>query len=252
MICEANRKYVDAFVDGELEAGLMLEVEAHLEGCGSCAALEKLRRDTRREIADIGARTRAPEHLRQRIRSLPSRRRRLRLFAAATAVPLAAAAALLLVFAWGAGRGNGDERLAEVVDDVVQRHARELPLEVRGPDPALAASWFRGKVDFPVRDPGLRLTGASFEGARVSNVRSSQAAQMVYTVDGHRVSLMIFPAGRVSVDGARVVSSGGQDVFVGRRNGFNVAVVFDGDLAYAVSSDLPVPRLISLIGGMSI
>jgi anti-sigma factor RsiW len=251
MTCESSRKYIDTYVDGELEAGLMLEVEAHLEGCGSCAALERLRRDTRREIAALGARTRAPEHLRRRVLSRSARRRRRRLFAAVAAVPLAAAAALLLVLAVN-GSGAGDEQLAEVVDDVVQRHVRELPMEVRGPDPALAASWFRGKVDFPVRDPGLRLTGASFEGARVSSVRSSQAAQMVYTVDGHRVSLMIFPAGRVSVEGARVIRDGDVEFFVGRRNGYNVAVFFDGDLAYAVSSDLPVPRLISLLGGISI
>ncbi len=251
MTCEANRKYIDAYVDGELEAGLMLEVESHLESCGSCAALERLRRDTKREIAAIGARTRAPDHLRQRILSLSARRRKRRLLAVVGAVPLAAAAALLLVLVFG-GPGAGEDQLAEVVDDVVQRHARELPMEVQGPDPALAASWFRGKVDFPVRDPGFRLTGASFEGARVSNVRSSQAAQMVYTIDGHRVSLMIFPAGRVSVEGARVIREGGAEVFVGRRNGFNVAVVFDGDLAYAVSSDLPVPRLASLIRGLSI
>jgi anti-sigma factor RsiW len=251
MTCEPNRKYVDAYVDGELEAGLMLEVEAHLATCETCAALERLRRDTRREIAALGARTRAPEHLRQRILSLPSRQRRRRLLAAAAAAPLAAAAAVLLVLAVG-GPDAGEERLAEVVDDVVQRHARELPMEVGGPDPARAASWFRGKVDFPVRDPGLRLTGASFEGARVSNVRASQAAQMVYTVDGHRVSLMIFPASRVSVEGARVIREGGGEVFLGRRNGYNVAVIFDGDLAYAVSSDLPVPRLVSLIRGSSI
>jgi hypothetical protein len=63
---------------------------------------------------------------------------------------------------------------------------------------------------------------------------------------------MIFPAGRVSLEGARVIREGGGEIFVGRRNGYNVAVIFDGDLAYAVSSDLPVPRLISLLRGMSI
>jgi len=250
MTCEPTRKYLDAYVDGELEAGLMIEVESHLEGCASCAAHERLRRDIRREIAAVGARTRAPERLRRRIASLSDRRRRTRLLAAA-AVPLAAAASLLVALAL-TGTDDGEQPLAEVVEDVVLRHARELPMEVSGPDPAQAASWFRGKVDFPVRDPGLRLTGASFEGARVSNVRASQAAQMVYNVDGHRVSLMIFPAGRVSVAGARVDREGDREVFVGRRNGFNVAVVFDGDLAYALSSDLPGPRLVSLARGLGL
>ena len=63
------------------------------------------------------------------------------------------------------GRHFDDEPLAAVVDDVVKRHARELPMEVEGADPSVAASWFRGKVDFPVRVPHLDLQNASFDGA---------------------------------------------------------------------------------------
>jgi len=251
MNCAETKKYLDAFVDGELEAGLILEVESHVEGCASCAALAGLKRRIKAELNAIGTRIAAPSHLRLKVEGLPSHRRSTRLIAFAVSVPIAAAAALVIALNVGAP-APADEPLAAVVNDVVERHARDLPLEVRSADPAAATSWFQGKVDFPVRAPKLELAGASFQGARLSNVRSAQAAHMAYTVDGHRVTLMIFPAEHLQFRGREAVRVGGRDVLLGRHNGYNVAVTVDGDMAYAVSSDLPKERLVSLLTDMSI
>jgi anti-sigma factor RsiW len=252
MNCAETKKYLDAFVDGELEAGLILEVESHVDGCASCAALVGLKRRIKAELNAIGARIAAPESLRSRVESLPARRRNRRLIGAAVAVPLAAAAALLIALNVGQPPAPVEEPLSAVVNDVVERHARDLPLEVRSADPAAATSWFQGKVDFPVRAPQLKLAGVSFQGARLSNVQSAQAAHMAYTVDGHRVTLMIFPVEHLQLRGGTVVRAGNRDVLLGRHNGYNVAVTIDGDMAYAVSSDLPKERLISLLTDMSI
>jgi anti-sigma factor RsiW len=252
MNCAETKKYLDAFVDGELEAGLILEVESHVDACASCAALVGLKRRIKAELYAVGQRITAPEGLRVKLGSLPVRHHNRRLITAAVSVPLAAAAALLLVLNVGRTPAPADEPLSAVVNDVVERHARDLPLEVRSQDPAAATSWFQGKVDFPVRAPQLKLAGASFQGARLSNVQSAQAAHMAYTVDGHRVTLMIFPVQHIQIQGGTVVRSGGRDVLLGRHNGYNVAVTVDGDMAYAVSSDLPKERLISLLTDMSI
>ena len=120
-------------------------------------------------------------------------------------------------------------------------------MEVHSADPAAAASWFRGKVDFPVRIPRLDLKNASFQGARLSHVRDRQAAHMTYTVDGHRVTLMIFHTDDIAVRGGELVRVSGRDVLLGRRRGFNVAVMLDGDMAYAFSSDLPRGRLLEVV-----
>jgi anti-sigma factor RsiW len=120
-------------------------------------------------------------------------------------------------------------------------------MEVEGADPSVAASWFRGKVDFPVRVPRLDLQNASFDGARLSHVRDHQAAHMVYTVDGHRVTLMIFSTDDIAIRGGDLVHVEGRDVVLGRRKGFNVAVMLDGDMAYAFSSDLPRGRLLDIV-----
>jgi anti-sigma factor RsiW len=246
MTCEEARKYLDTYIDGELEAGLMLDVENHLEECRPCSSLVLLGRRVRKELRGLGE-VKAPEHLRRRVLRASGRGRRARLVAAAVAVPLAAAAAVLLALGPTLGRPADDAGVAGLLEDVVQHHSRDLPMEVKAADPAQVSSWFRGKVDFPVAAPALRLANASFEGARLSNVQADQAAHMNYSVDGHRVTLMIFNPRAVNLSGVRRVQVDGRDVLLGRRHGYNVAVLLDGDLAYALSSDLPESRLVSLI-----
>ena len=142
--------------------------------------------------------------------------------------------------AWSSVAGSYAEILIAPVDRLVH-----VPEAVS--DPVAAASWFRGKVDFPVQASRLGLKQASFQGARLSNVREHQAAHMTYMVDGHRVTLMIFNRQRTILKGGRQVSVKGKDVLLGTRNGFNVAVLLDGDIAYALSSDLSQERLLSLV-----
>jgi len=250
MNCKEVNKYLDAYIDEELEAGLMLKVEEHLESCQGCGSVVLVKRKLKRSLSELG-KTPAPDHLRRNIVSLSRRRQRGRALLTYAAAPLAAAAALVIILVFPSEQ-QSDQPLAEVVEDVVNRHVRELPMEVQGPDPALAASWFRGKVDFPVRPSRLNLKKAHFQGARLSNVQSHQAAHMTYTVDGHRVTVMIFNPNRTLITGGQPRNIGSKEVRLGRRNGFNVAVFFEGDMAYAISSDLPQERLVRLIADSSI
>ena len=70
---------------------------------------------------------------------------------------------------------------------------------------------------------------------------------MTYNVDGHRVTLMIFNPRTTLFRGGRQVKVGDRTVLLGRRNGFNVVVFRDRDIAYALSSDLPKERLLKLV-----
>ncbi|MDJ0765182.1 MAG: zf-HC2 domain-containing protein [Myxococcota bacterium] len=245
MSCKETRKYLDAAVDGELAPERLIEVETHLEACAACRAVQLIKQRMKSELFERGQIT-APDHLRASILKTATRRRKTRAAVKIGIAPLAAAAAILIAFNLSQADLE-EEPLAAVVEDVVERHVRALPMEVEGPDPNQAASWFRGKVDFPVRTPRIGLRQASFEGARVSNVRSHQAAHMRYKLDGHRISFMIFNPQRISLGTGRTVMIGEREVLLGRRNGFNVAVFLDGDMAYALSSDLSQDRLLELV-----
>jgi anti-sigma factor RsiW len=249
MNCKEVKKYLDTYVDSELEAGRMIEVDAHLEDCESCRSIVLLKRKLKSEIQGLGQ-IKAPDHLRKNIleKANPNRRRRMAI--AIAAVPLAAAAALVLALLLPSKAPEG-EPLSGVVEDVVNRHVRQLPMEIKGTDPREASTWFRGKVDFPVRAPSLNLKEATFQGARLSNVRSHQAAHMTYSVNGHPVTLMIFNPQVTTFSGGRHVTVDGKEVILGRRKGYNVAIFMQGDMAYALSSDLSQKRLLKLVPDFS-
>lgn len=248
MNCTNSKKFIDAYMDGELEAGMMLEIETHLDNCANCAGLFQVKKKMQSELSMLG-RIQAPEHLRAQVESIHNGKFRLWWKRPMVAAPLAAAAALMLLF-WSSGNEQlpiSTQEVALMVDDVVDRHIRELPMEIQNSSQNAAASWFQGKIDFPVRTLGPGIKNATFKGARVSNVREHQAAQMVYLVDGKKVTFMVFPANRLSVSGGNLMTVKGKKIVTGQRNGYNVVMAKEGDMIYALSSDLPVKRLVSLL-----
>lgn len=178
------------------------------------------------------------------------------------AVPVALAAGLALFFVapqrWisldeGPRRGGVTGAALGgplVLSDVVGRHVRTLPPEVQGPNPERVASWFHGKVDFPVRPPVFDEDPAGLVGGRVSWVRDEPAAHLFYELDGRRVSVMVFARGpRLPVDGIPGLCVSNRKVWVGRSKGINVALLERDRVAYALASDLSESDIVRLAQG---
>jgi anti-sigma factor RsiW len=248
MNCEGIRKFLDAYMDGELEAPFMLEVEHHIDSCSNCSSLLHLKQDIKKQFSSMGS-VKAPARLVEAI-ELQSSKRYNFLKKSSILLHMAAAAALFLFFVNTSKSppvSNEPAIMNQVVDDVVDRHVRSLPMEVSNTTGIQAANWFQGKIDFPVKPISTRVNNAHFEGARVSNIREHQAAHMVYNIEGHRVTLMIFPAGQLKVLAPDAPTLSGKQVLTGRRNGYNVAMIKDNDMIYALSSHLPAKKLVSLL-----
>jgi len=137
-----------------------------------------------------------------------------------------------------------------VGSDLVNRHERAvghaLPLELVTADADAVSAWFQGKVDFPVvpprfSDPEIRLVGG-----RLTHVRDQDAAYLGYDVRGHRLSLLVVPAGRLPFGGERLYAVGGRNVFVSHRAGLTYAVLSRDGLVYALVSDLDAVSLVEL------
>jgi anti-sigma factor RsiW len=139
------------------------------------------------------------------------------------------------------------EPLANVIEDVAKQAARPWPVEFKSPDPNKAAQWLRDKVDFRVPSPKLKLANASLEGTRLSHAGAHPAAQWAYKVDGHPVTMMIFNTLGKAFTGGQSIDLDGRKVLTGRKNGYNLAIVFNGDMACALASDLPQERLLKLV-----
>jgi len=283
--CEVFRRHLDAVVDGEVDPTTQIEFDQHLAECAPCrghlAFSRAFKKQVKEACSDMPS---APPDFAARLRSAldaeDGRRAASRPAApigsnttagpplgiggvrmapvkARYAVPAAAAAVALAVFAAREG-GNpveGEPLSADaagvpvtpssIFEDVVRRHSSEHPAEVSGP-PTRVASWFRGKLEFPVRPIEFSSPDVRLVGARISNVRDRDAAAFYYDVHGRRVTVMVFeppaPINRL----AQHTNVRGHGVYYGLAHGYTVPVVEYRGLSYAIAGDLDTSSLLQL------
>src|SRR5262249_25070266 len=122
---------------------------------------------------------------------------RVHVLPARYAIPATIASLAAALVAGALWMKHGDEVDAEqaaavpIFEDVVRVHSGALPPDVKSPTNPAVTSWFRGKVDFPVR-PAQLGAGSRLVGARLSHVRERNAAALFYDVGGRRVTVVMF------------------------------------------------------------
>jgi anti-sigma factor (TIGR02949 family) len=245
MQCAEVDKFIHAYIDGEFADEDRVEFERHLAECPRCRDAARFEAQFKRALRAALPPPPVPPGLRERIvadiaRAPAPARSWNRVVYPGAAV--AAAACLAIGFFWRPGVDP-----FPVVQESIHRHQHNLPVEVVGPDGQRVSSWFRGKVDVPVQAPQWLPVGADLLGGRISNMRDRQAAHLIYNVRGQKVSVLVFDP---SVLPAHL--QGGQrvrnhDVYFQRQAGYNVAVYRQGNVGYAITSDLPEPEMMQLV-----
>ncbi|MCC6556700.1 MAG: zf-HC2 domain-containing protein [Polyangiaceae bacterium] len=260
---------LSAYVDGELDPGHAVDLEAHVRGCGPCAERLMLLRAMRASMKKAAA-PRCPDALRARIAgTMAAERARAAARAAAQGddapaprliqkrYVAALAAAAGVVFAVGmaqqrtasdGGRPSASPAPADplavasvesLLDDLVVQHAQPLPPETTNPEDLPRFDPF---VGVPVRRPAFQPFHVDFKGARVHTMRDRRAALLQYTVSGgHRVTVYMFnsrtlPVQKAPVLRPRLVRE--RPVYVGRINGYSVAAAERSGVGYALATDL--------------
>jgi anti-sigma factor RsiW len=254
--CEELQEQLDAFVDSELDPTRYLALQRHVLTCATCRDAVQDAMEFRFRLHHEVCRVRAPHHLRARVLSMAphmvdSRERDPRAGLERSGYrwrwPLLGVAATLVVALLGL-RAEGPEWVEEYLDragvmplfeDVVRLHSKDLPSEVGESDAAQVASWFRGKVEFPVRPIEFREENAKLVGARIANVREHHAAVLYYTVGGHRVTVTVFASPKPVHRGAkRWKNRQGRELYYRNVNGYVVPVVQERGVTYAWTGDL--------------
>jgi len=256
MDCGELERSLEPYLDGELEAPELTEVDTHLARCAPCRdfmearsrARALVRARLREAMGPGGEAGRAPEALRVRISEALERQRRAPWRRAVSPVPLAAlaacAAGALVVLA---GHSASDP----LVEEAVRKHARDLPLEVSADLVAADAipGMLASKLDFYPRPPRFQAPGLSLVGARLSTINDRPAAYMRYRTPRGRMGLFIIddPGGQVGKTG-RAVDVGQARVRVMNSRGYNVAVWRQREIVYSLVSDLDEGDLVRLVG----
>jgi anti-sigma factor RsiW len=285
--CMRFSAWVAPYVDGELDPGHAVEMEAHVVGCSTCAERVALIRAMRVSLKRT-ARTRAPEALSARIRATVEQERQRaerapsyeapfrradpgnehKLIRLRYAVGLAAAAGV--AFAMGLSRyqtrqtpvgdmyAGGDLRETDtastrmsidgLLEELIALHARPLPPDTTDPD---QLPRFDPYLGVQVRRPTFRPLGASFTGARVHPMADRGALlQVQYTVpEGKRVTMYVFNPRVLPVQATRLEARvvRHRAMLVGRLRGYSVAALEQSGVGYAFASDLDADENTKLV-----
>ncbi len=267
--CRDHSRMLSSYLDGELEAGKLIEIDEHVGSCEKCREETQLLRAMRGSLKRV-VRSSAPAGLRERIGvAMTAEQKRedarsesedaalggsvpvVSVASWRTMVPLATAAALALF--WGAATrgpqagsyearaGFGDDLLAQFVAD----HASPLPPEARDAD---AVRGLERYVGVPVRPASFERVGAHLVGARVVPMQAQRAAMLQYVVGtgehAPRVSVLVYDAQKIQIGDANLAprAVGTAEVRVGSERGYAVAAAQRAGVGYLVASDLDPDR----------
>lgn len=248
---------LSALVDQELSVEQADAVKQHLDGCAACTSNALNQALLKTAVAKGGQRYAAGTHLQERLRRLsagdplpatpgktPSSRSAWWVVSSA----LAAAAVLLVITAsWMFVPRQSQQRQiasmqhAALVNEVLDQHiaalaANQAP-QVVSSDRHTVKPWFQGKLPFSFNLPDNLADDTKLDGANLTYLHNRPAAQLLYSIGRHRVSVFVAQKSDATMLG----------VAQAEQSGFHVTGFATDNLAVIAISDVDPARLSVLV-----
>ncbi|MBU1219360.1 zf-HC2 domain-containing protein [Myxococcota bacterium] len=228
MNCREAEKLIGLYLDNEFSDADRIEIEEHLSSCQRCTLVLEDEKQLKDAISVIRL-ERAPAALRSRIlRSLESEKRTRWAFAG---LKLAATFGVIAFSILGvyslvkspeatpscpdqmamnnsqpmvdpslrnqkytvrSKRLKGNVFSPQLVENLVVAHVRPEPVEKKSTDPEQLAEWYRGKTGLYTAPPRFASWGGDLVGGRLSQFAGSDAVKILYSINGHKVTLFMF------------------------------------------------------------
>lgn len=192
---------LDTYLDGELSANEMRDLDAHLRDCPSCAADVLSRLQMKRAVHSAGKRYSATPEFRERIRKSSASKPRLspmRMWIPATAAIALLLVAGLVTMSVRERQLQRQQAFSELADLHVATLASANPVDVLSSDRHTVKPWFQGKIPFTFNLPELQNSEFTLIGGRVVYLGQTPGAELIYQIRKHQISVFIFPERAVS------------------------------------------------------
>jgi anti-sigma factor RsiW len=203
---------LSALTDGELSVDQLVTTNQHLAECRSCTTGALYQSLLKSATAKAGLRYAPPSDLKERlvrqIRQEASPRKGSRLhfrhpdswgfiwngWAAAAAVLLVCVSILWVQKSGSRSAMVSSESSAlatEVCDQHIATLAANAPPQVISSDRHTVKPWFQGKLPFSFNLPENLPSGITLDGANLTYIHNKPAAQLLYSIGKHRVSVYL-------------------------------------------------------------
>jgi len=224
---------LETYLDGELSASEMRDLDAHLRSCPSCAADLLSQLQIKRAVHSAGKRYSPSPDFRERIRKNVATKPRpafIPMWLAATAAVALALIAGLVTISVRQQQAQRQNTLSELADLHVATLASANPVDVISTDRHTVKPWFQGKIPFTFNLPELQNSEFILVGGRVAYLGQTPGAELIYQVRKHQISVFIF-------QDRAVVRDFGSSVQSRRELSFNIESWNHDGLLYFVIGD---------------
>ena len=255
MNCSEAREHLLARRRGELSDELSARVDQHLAECDACRRDDEEDDALSRVLEERLPRRRAPDALRRTIRAQlagaarpPAARSRspIAMRAAAGIAGVAGIAAAAALVVWRPGTPNA--MVSEAVNDHLRVLYSEHPVEIESGGVHQVKPWFEGRLDFA---PVVAFGGDDdfpLQGGAIAYFVDRKAAAYVYKRRLHLITLFVYRADGLPWPAGIGVPLGHVHAAEQTVRGFHALLWRDGDLGYALVSDLDLRELETLGG----
>jgi len=227
---DAWTEKLDTYLDGELPAGEMSALDAHVRTCPDCTANVVGRLQMKRAVQTAGRRYSPSMELRQRVLRMTSVKQPQRRWVWQI---VSVAAAFLIVLGISLVQIRQTNYAGQIYSEIADLHVATLasstPVDVVSTDRHTVKPWFEGRIPFTFNLPELQNSEFSLLGGRVTYLEQISGAQLIYKIRKHQISVFVFPEST-----ALPADSG-----LHRRATFEVQSWTQGNLRFFVIGDAP-------------
>lgn len=265
LACEDCERYLEAFLDQELDVKASLDMQAHLSFCPACMALVEAEHACRHFVREQAVEPSLSEAIKvQLVRRALDGASRYPVAVASKdtwwawlgtwiqpkdfALGMACATVLLLVlirpFSLGsmgmgtAGGPNADQFLQDASMAYRANQLQPMPLEVSASDDKTVADWFSRRLTYSFKVPCITDDATKLMGGRWCRLLDRPTATFIYKRNGKDVMLFAFRGEGVSLPAKNRVRVQDQDLYFHDASDRLVAAWQHGEIVYSMVGDL--------------